>query len=237
MHVHRPGVAEVVEAPHLVQQLVAGEHPVGGGGQVVEQLQLLGGRIHPLAVHQQLVGVQVDHQLVEGELLLPGAVLVPAEAAEHRVDAGQHLLHLEGLDDVVVGAPLQAGHLVLGLSLGGEHDHRGLVALPDLLEHRPAVHHRQHDVQQHQVGVEGAEQLHALAAVVGYHRLEALLLQIEVEQLRNIGVVLHNQNLFRHSAPSFSMRFPAESFLSPYYTALRPGMDEYFVKAAPAYST
>lgn len=32
-------------------------------------------------------------------------LLLAAEAAEHRVDAGQHLLHLKGLDDIVVGAP------------------------------------------------------------------------------------------------------------------------------------
>ena len=207
MHVHGTGVAEVVEAPHLVQQLVSGEYPVGGGRQVVEQLQLLGRRIHPLAVHQQLIGVQVDDQLVEGELLLAAPLLLAAEAAEHRVDAGQHLLHLKGLDDIVVGAPLQPGHLVLGLPLGGEHDHRGLVVLPDLLEHRPAVHYRQHDVQQHQLRVEGAEQLHPLAAVPGHRCLKALLLQIEVEKLGNIGVVFHNQDLPGHSAPSFSMLF------------------------------
>ena len=32
-----------------------------------------------------------------------------AVAAQHRVDAGQHLLHFKGLDDVVVRAHFQAG--------------------------------------------------------------------------------------------------------------------------------
>ena len=120
------------------------------------------------------------------------------------MDAGQHLLHLERLDDVVVGAPLQAGHLVLGLPLCGEHDHGGLVVLPNLFQHRPAVHDGQHDVQQHQVGPEGAEQFHTLAAVAGYRCFEPLLLQIEMEQFSNVGVVFHDEDFLGHSTPSFS---------------------------------
>ena len=174
---------------------------------MVEQLQLLGGRIHPLAVHQQLVGVQIDDQLVKGELFLSAPLLLRAEAAEHRVDACQHLLHLKGLDDVVVRAPLQAVDLVLRLALGGKHNNRGLVALPDLLEHRPAVHHGQHNIQQHQVGMKGAEQLHALSSVRRHGGLIALFLQVEVEQLGNVGLVLHNEHLLRHfCTPSFRSR-------------------------------
>ena len=94
------------------------------------------------------------------------------------MDPGQDLLHLKGLDDIIVGAPLQAGHLVLGLSLGREHDDGGLIALADLFQHGPAVHDRQHDVQQHQVRMEGAEQLHALSAVPGYRRVKSFFLQI-----------------------------------------------------------
>ena len=164
---------------------------------MIEQLQLLGGRIHPLAVHQQLIGVQVDDQLIKGQLLI-SLLLLLAGAAEHRVDAGQDLLHLEGLDNVVVRAPLQAGHLVLGLPLGGEHDDRGRRLLPDLFQHGPAIHNGQHDVQQHQVRLEGAEILHTLSAVLGYFGLKPLLLQIEMEQLCDITVILYNKHLLGH---------------------------------------
>ena len=68
----------------------------------------------------------------------------------------------KGLDDIVVEGPPPATTLSWVSPLGGEHDHRVLSFLPDLLEHRPAVHYRQHDVQQHQLRVEGAEQLHPL---------------------------------------------------------------------------
>ena len=114
------------------------------------------------------------------------------------MDTGQHLLHLEGLDDIVVRPLLQTGDLVLGLPFGGEHDDRGPAPLPNLFQHRPAVHNGQHNVQQHQIGLEGAEQLDPLAPVLGHLGLEALLLQIEVEQLGDIGVVLDNQNLLGH---------------------------------------
>ena len=165
---------------------------------MVEKLQLLGGRVHPLAVHQQLVSVQVDGELIKGELFLAGGVLFANRTAQHGVDAGQDFLGLKGLDDVVVGALLQAGDLVGGLPLGGEHDDRGLALGPDLFQHRPAVHDREHDVQQHQVRAEGAEQLHRLAAVRGDLDVIALLFQIEVKKLRNVAVVLYDQDLLCH---------------------------------------
>ena len=120
------------------------------------------------------------------------------------MNAGQDLLHLKGLDDVVVGAPLQAGDLVLGLPLGGEHDDRGAALLPDFFQDRPAVHDGQHDVQQHQVGLKGAEILHALAAVLGHLGLKALFFQVEVEQFGDISVVLYDQYLLGHKNPSVS---------------------------------
>ena len=167
-----------------------------------KKLQLFGRRVHPLAVHQQLVGVQVDDQLVEGEALFAAALLLHAEAAQHRVDAGKDLLHLKGLNDVVVRAPLQTVDLVLGLALGGEHDDGGFVGLADLLQYRPAVHHGQHDVQQHQVRAEGAEEFHALAPVGSHCGFKALLLQIEMQKLRDVGLVLHDKHFSRHMTPS-----------------------------------
>ena len=168
---------------------------------MIEQLHLLGGRVHPLAIHQQLVGVHIDDQLVEGQLL-PTA-LVAAVPAEHRVDACHDLLHLEGLHDIVVRAHLQTGHLVFQLALGGHHDDRGLVRLPDLPAHAPAVQHGEHDVQQHQVRREAVEQGHPLAAVCRHLGLEALLLQIELEELGDIAVIFHDKYFDGHGIPLF----------------------------------
>ena len=162
-----------------------------------QQLQLLGRSVHPLAVHQQLIGIQIDDQLVKGQLLLPG-LLLHTGAAQDSVNPGQHLFHLKGLDNVIIGPLFQAGHLVLRLPLGGEHNHRSLVVFPNFFQHRPAVHDRQHDIQQHQVGPESSEQLYALAAVLGDQALKALFFQIEVEQFSNVGVILDDQDFFGH---------------------------------------
>ena len=54
MDVDRPGVAVVLKAPDLVQQLVAGVNPVGVGSEVEEQLQLFGRGIDDLAVDFEL---------------------------------------------------------------------------------------------------------------------------------------------------------------------------------------
>ena len=68
VYVHRPGIAEIVKAPHLVQQLVAGVDPVGRGANGTAA-PAPWRRVHLLPVHDQLVGVQVDDELVEGQLL------------------------------------------------------------------------------------------------------------------------------------------------------------------------
>ena len=154
VNIHRPGVAEVIKAPDLVQELVPGKDPVGGGGQVEQQLQFLRGRIHPLALDLQLVGVQVDDQSVKGQAA--GFDLVPAQTAQDGVDAGQQLFHLKGLDDIVIRAHLQPGDLVDRLALGRQHDDGGLSLFPDVGAHGPAVHDGQHDVQQDQIGAEEA---------------------------------------------------------------------------------
>ena len=123
------------------------------------------------------------------------------------MDPGQQLLHLEGLDNIVVRSHLQAGHLVDGLALGGEHDDGGLVGLPDLGADGPAVHHREHDIQKDQVGAEGAVQLQGLAAVAGHHGLIAFLLQVEVHQLGDVGLILYDEHFSCHRDTCFLWEF------------------------------
>ena len=70
------------------------------------------------------------------------------DAADIGLDPGQQLPHGEGLGDVVVGAQLQAKHLIRLLLPGGEHDDRGGPALSlQAAAHLEPVHLRQHQVQ------------------------------------------------------------------------------------------
>ena len=200
MDVHGAAVAEIVKAPHLVEQLVARVDAVGRGREVVQQLQLLRGRVDLLAVDDQLVAVEVDDELVKGQALF--CVVGDLAAAQHRVDARHQLLHLKGLDDVVVRAHLQTRDAVAHVALGGEHDDRGLGLLADLRAHAPAVEHGEHDIEQHQIRLLLFKLLHGLAAVIGDTDLEALLVQIHTDEIGDIPVVLHHQNIACHRKSS-----------------------------------
>ena len=132
-------------------------------------------------------------------------------AAQHRLDAGHHFLGVKGLDHVIVGAQLQAQHLVKGLALGGQHHHGGVAQLADAAADLEAVHPGHHDVQQHHVGLELVELFKALFAVVGRRDLIALLGQVEPQQLADVGIVVHNEYLFvcHVSVPPLSSPKPA----------------------------
>ena len=112
--------------------------------------------------------------------------------------ARKQLLDLEGLDDVVVRAHLQTGDLVLGLALGGEHDDGHFHGLAQLAADLPAVHHGQHDIEQHKVGLDLLGHLDGLAAVGRVRHLEAILLQVQAQQFRDVDIVLHDEHFLAH---------------------------------------
>ena len=71
-----------------------------------------------------LAGVDVELEVREPEHLAGWRGPPP----EQRVHARQQLLEVERLDEVVVGAGLEALHAVLDLVTGGEHEDRDVVA-------------------------------------------------------------------------------------------------------------
>ena len=202
MHVDGAGVAVVLEAPHLVQQLVAGEHPVGVAGKIGQQLQLLGGRFHDLALHLQLILAHVQREVLELDDVLV-AVFGGVAAAQHRLDARHHLLGVEGLDHIVVRPQFQAQHLVKGLALGGEHDDRRVARGADAPADLPAVHLGHHHVQQHKAGLLALKGGHGGLAVGGDDGLVALLCQIQPQQFADVLVVVHDKNFFAWHGISF----------------------------------
>src|SRR5262245_19683078 len=73
-------------------------------------------------------------------------------ATKLRLDSCQQFDHLERLGYVVVGAELEANHLVDDLTLCGQHDHRGLrPAFSQLAQHVEPVQSWQHDVEEHKI--------------------------------------------------------------------------------------
>ncbi len=78
-------------------------------------------------------------------------------AAQNGADAGFEDLAAGGLDDVVVGAGLQAEDDVDVVAARGEHDDRDLLGGADAAADLEAAHVGQHQVEQHQVGAEALQ--------------------------------------------------------------------------------
>ena len=109
--------------------------------------------------------------------------------------AGQQLVELEGLDEVVVGAAVQALDLVGQRVARGEHDHRrGVAARAQVAQHREAVALRQAEVEQH--GVEALAGQHGIGGAAVAHPVagHALAAQRLAQALADHRVVFHQQH-------------------------------------------
>ena len=148
----------------MIDQLAARNDPAGVVHQVGEQPVLVAGELDRLAVDADPSGARVelyraDHQLVGG---------VSGRAAQQRAQPGEHLLHVEGLADVIVGAGVEPGDLVAPTVARGENQHRhGAARLAPGLEHRDAVAFGQPEVEHDGVVGFGVAEVPALFAVEG----------------------------------------------------------------------
>jgi hypothetical protein len=87
-------------------------------------------------------------------------------AAKRGVDAGEELLDAEGLGHVVVGAEVERPHLVGLRASGRQHDDPHGRALAQLTAQLEAVDARQHEVEQHGIGLARLEHGHGVQAVL-----------------------------------------------------------------------
>jgi hypothetical protein len=102
--------------------------------------------LRSLALHQHFPRGQIQLDLGAADHGMRAAVT----AADHRAHPGQQLAELVGLDQVVVGADVQAGHAVVQAIAGREDQHRRLVApAAGLAQHLRAIQLGQAQVQQH----------------------------------------------------------------------------------------
>ena len=65
MHIERLGVADVVAAPHTVDQRVARQHAAGVGEQHVQQLELLEWQRQRLTAHRNGVLLGIEGYLAD----------------------------------------------------------------------------------------------------------------------------------------------------------------------------
>ncbi len=216
MYVDGLAIAVEVAPPHLLDQALARVHAVGMREQIGQQVELLGCEAHLVLADVHGARAPVETETVE--LLDIGglAALLAAEldAAQQRVDACHQLGEREGLGDVVVGADVEADHLVDLRTLGGEHeDGRRHLLSQDAADLEPAEL-GQHQVEQDEVGTDAARLGERLRPGPRLADLVPLLDEVVAQRLADVGLVLDHEDAFGHQ------RFRACVSAMPVATAL-----------------
>ena len=174
MDVERLGRAEPVDVPDLVDEPLAADDGPGLAHEQGEEVELLARELQGLAVERHRARRRVE--LDRADLLRAGrrGRRGRARAAQDGADAGDELAGAERLDDVVVGAELEAQHAVGLVAAGGEHDHRHALVGAQLAQQVEARAVGEHDVEEHEVGALAAGDLEARRQRAGRLRAEAL---------------------------------------------------------------
>jgi hypothetical protein len=194
VHVNGPVEdAGIVVAMDRVDQLVTGQHPRRPGHQRLQDAELERSQLQrrPVQAHGDSVRVQLQPIGHQDRLVGGGCLATPAEQRPH---AGHQLSRRERLHHVVVRPKVQADDPVtLGAARREEQDGdlRDVAQASADLE---AVHARQHHIQQHDVRLGACRQLQRGLTVGGEQGPMALALDIEAQQLPDLGVVVDQQH-------------------------------------------
>ena len=102
MHIDSSGIPIEIELPNLLQKLFPCKNLVGMGSQEIEQLQLFGRQLQLFAaIRYGVFGKRDLDILVANSIFLLWRVLT---SADNRLNAGDELLWLKGLDDIIICA-------------------------------------------------------------------------------------------------------------------------------------
>ena len=162
------------------------------------------GELDRIAVDGDAPGAGVEPDRPAGEFALG----VTGGAAQQRADTRQHFFEMKRLGDVIVGAGIEALHLVApAIARGEDQDRHGAAGAPPGFQHRDAVHFRQADIEDHRVvGL-------ALAEIVPFLAVESAIDDIAGIGQRGgelpieIRIVLNNKKA--QSTAPLNVRRPA----------------------------
>ena len=189
-----------LEAPHVLQQHLAGLDAATTGHQRREQAKLERGERNRLVVDPDLMPLEVDAQAVELRLLDAGRL--GCATTKDRPDPQEQLAHAKGLGHVVVGPELEADDAIDLLTARADHDDgdlAGPLGHPQRAAHLRARHVRQHPVEQHEVGdLVLAQDPQRRRAAVRRERGEALTLKAVAQRLDQVLLVVDQEDRARH---------------------------------------
>src|SRR4051812_36871968 len=179
-----------VVAPDLVEQALAGDDEALVAHQELEQLELPISQLDfPLAA-ADLAGVGIEDEVA----YLHRGGATRGTAPQQRPDPRQQLLALERLDQVIVGAAVEAGDAVLGLGAGGQHQDRHVAIAAQAPTDLDPVESRQAEVEDDEVGKEAGSDVERLGSVGGGADFVALVAERAAEHVGDVDVVLDDEN-------------------------------------------
>src|SRR5919112_2021097 len=195
VHVNGTGGADAGVPPDLLGEILATPELAGGRGEGGEELELLEAQLERLSTRTNREVLGVELQVSGLDYLAPANRLA---ALEVRVDAGDELLHAEGLRHVIVGPGFEPAHLVfLGVLGRDHHDHHALVALADPLAYLYPGLAGKHDVEQDQVWPQLPRQPERVGAAGRLAHPEAIAGEVVGKGTHDYLVVLDYQDLRR----------------------------------------
>jgi hypothetical protein len=177
-------------APHTVQDLAVGQDLSGVGHEQAQQGVLDGGEVDdgPAASDDPRGEVDLDGATGEEGLGRGGEA-----ASGGGTDAGEELGAAEGFGDVIIGAGVEGGDLVVFAVVDGE-DHDGDGApFADASEDGQAIEIREAEVEEDEVGsvLGGGEE--AIAAVGGFKDAVGVPFEGDAEEASDLRFVVDDE--------------------------------------------
>ena len=212
IHLHVVVLRLGVIPPDLHQQLLLCDHLTAVAQQKLHQVVLPAAETHLPSAAGQCERAPLQRQAAPGERR--ALLHLTAAAPQQRADAGQQLLRLKGLGEIVVRAAVQPVYPVVQTALGRQHQHGGgHVGRAQLLGHLKAVHPRQHHVQHHQIIDARQGVVQPAYAVMAHVGGVALPVQQLPQGVRQTDFILHDQKT--HDTSSLLTAVPAAAPPSP----------------------
>src|SRR5579884_812114 len=190
--------------PDAIGELGAREDAVGVAGEVFEQGEFTGGKRDASPGARDFVAGYVHDEVAGADLAGLGARLELPAAADEGAQAGEQLLEGERLGEVVVGAGVEAGDLVLGgVERGEQEDGCGDALATQRAADADAVAAREEDVEHDDVEavVVGPHERVGGVAVAQHLHLVPLVLKVALVAARQARLVFDQEDA--HTPPAF----------------------------------
>ena len=205
MYRHSAFAAESGFLPHGLIQSLGGINFAGMLHQELQNAVLRRSQSSGYTFYRHGFGPVIQGDAADGDFvrLFSGMAAQLGKPAQLGTNPGKYLHRHKGLGDVIIGAYVQTEDHVLGFGLGGEQNDGDVGNFPDFCGGGNAVHHRHHNVQQHQMDLLIPNQFQGLGAVGGLVKTVPFRGQIDPQGTDDIRLVIANQNVVHGSYPLF----------------------------------